>query len=68
MCPPGIWVIVPSVYNQRNTYYNQVKNAGSTKREFKELSFQDFMTSGHIAACWELKWLSLAFYYQVQMD
>ena len=41
------------------TVYNQVKNSGSTEREFKELSFHNFIILGSIASRHKLKHLSL---------
>ena len=48
--------------------YNQVKNSGCSEREFKSLSLQDFIIAGSISTqCW-MKCLSLALYYQAQME
>ena len=48
--------------------YNQVKNLGCSEREFKSLSLQDFIITGSIAACCQMKWFSLAPYYHTQMQ
>ena len=72
------------LYNKRNAHcahndpntsypnaaiiYNRVKNSGSTEKEFKDLSLQDFMITSSVTACHKLKWLSLAPYYQAHID
>ena len=48
--------------------YNQVKNSGCFEREFKDLSFQDFVITGSISAQHQMKCLSLVLYYQAQME
>ena len=47
--------------------YNAVKSSGCSQRTFEALSLQDFITSGSIAACCQLKCLSLVPYYVAQM-
>ena len=58
--PQGAYPMVEEVYDT-------IKSSGCSQRTFDALSFQDFITSGLIAACCCLKHLSLAPYYVVQM-
>ena len=56
-----------TVYPLAETVYQAVKGPGCTLRSFDSLSLDDFISSGAIAACCCLKWLSLAPYYVAQM-
>ena len=55
------------VYPSAETIYQAVKGPGCTLRSFDSLSLDDFISAGSVAACCQLKCLSLAPYYVVQM-
>ena len=57
-----------ALYPLPEVIYNQVKNSGCSEREFKSLSLQDFVIAGSISTWHHLKHLSLAPYYQVQIE
>ena len=56
------------LYPPPEVIYNQVKNSRCSEREFKSLSLQDFIVAGSISARCHMKQLSLAPYYQIQME
>ena len=54
-------------YPSAETVYQAVKGPGCTLCSFDDLSLDDFISSGSVAACRCLKRLSLAPYYAAQM-
>ena len=55
------------VYPSAEIIYQAAKGPGMTLRSLDSLSLDNFISSGAVAACRRLKWLSLVPYYAAQM-